>query len=262
MKELTTYELRKVQIDILKYLHNLCEENNLLYYLAYGTLIGAVRHKGYIPWDDDIDVYMPIDDFKKACKLMNSKKNKYVFLNCEEFPEYPISFGKIMRTDTVMYEKNNSFNKMDLGVNIDVFPIVPVDNKKIENKKDKIDLRCFFYRCKSLTPIENENMFKKIVKQAIHLSMFLVNFNNNARKIVEERDECRGNDFFVELSEYSDFRHDITDFSERVLLEFEGERYYAPKEYDKILSKVYGDYMTMPKEKDRVSTHKSISFYK
>lgn len=262
MRELTTEELREVQVDILQYLHNICEENNLVYYLAYGTLIGAVRHKGFIPWDDDIDIYMPMEDFRKASKIINQKQNEYIFMNCEDDFDYPISFGKIMRNDTIMTVGSNSFNGIELGVNIDVFPLVKVDKEKFKKNKKKISLRCFYYRCKSLMPNKDDSFIKKILKQVIHLSMFFVNFNDNAREITYLRDQCKGNDFIVELSEYSDFKHDIKDFSKRILLEFQDKYYYSPKEYDKVLSSIYGDYMKMPNEKDRVSTHRNKSYYK
>lgn len=68
MKPITTHELRKIQIEILKSIHNYCQENNLRYSLAYGTLLGAVRHKGFIPWDDDIDIMMPRPDYEQFLK--------------------------------------------------------------------------------------------------------------------------------------------------------------------------------------------------
>ncbi|KXB58205.1 hypothetical protein HMPREF1871_00593 [Gemelliphila asaccharolytica] len=82
MKKLTLEELREVQIGILKYIDKVCKENNLTYFLNYGSLIGAVRHKGFIPWDDDVDISMPREDYEKFIKICENKKNdKYEVWN-------------------------------------------------------------------------------------------------------------------------------------------------------------------------------------
>ena len=69
-------ELKKIELDILLYIDRICREHNLLYYMAYGTLLGAVRHKGFIPWDDDIDIVMPRPDYEKLIKIMRGGECK------------------------------------------------------------------------------------------------------------------------------------------------------------------------------------------
>lgn len=118
-------DLRKLQLselDILKKFHEVCEKHNLTYYLTGGTLLGAVRHKGFIPWDDDIDVVMPYDDYKKLCKLPSEVFGEEFFLqNADTDVQYPLLFSKLRKNNTHAEEidfKNLSLHK---GHFIDVF---------------------------------------------------------------------------------------------------------------------------------------------
>ena len=82
MKKLTDKEVKQIELDILEYVHNFCEENGLKYIMNYGTLIGAVRHKGFIPWDDDIDIMMTRDEYEKLEKVSNQFCSQVFFPKC------------------------------------------------------------------------------------------------------------------------------------------------------------------------------------
>ena len=116
--EISVEELKKLELDILKYLKNVCSENGLTYYLAFGTLLGAVRHKGFIPWDDDIDVWMPREDYEKLKIIMRNKVNsRYLFVTPKEYKNYGVAFGKIIDKKTLLVEESYS-SEYDLGVYI------------------------------------------------------------------------------------------------------------------------------------------------
>ena len=107
MEEMTIEELRKIQIEMLEHIDTICEKHNLKYFLLGGTLIGAIRHKGYIPWDDDIDICMPREDYKKLIEIINTQEdNKYTILNPYENEDYYYFFSKMVDNDTILIEDN------------------------------------------------------------------------------------------------------------------------------------------------------------
>lgn len=120
-KTIDIKELKKIQLGLLNALDDYCVQNDLTYYLAYGTLIGAIRHKGYIPWDDDIDVMMPREDYNKFIANFNNDKHasNVKAISHEIDTDYYLSFAKLINKSTVMQEEVNS--DYQIGVYIDVF---------------------------------------------------------------------------------------------------------------------------------------------
>lgn len=249
-------------LEVLQYLHDVCKQNNLTYTLAYGTLLGAIRHQGFIPWDDDVDVFMPIEDYKKAIEIINNKNDGYEFLSCESHDNYPLSYGKITKNDTITIEESYAFRNIELGVNIDVFPLYPIDIKLFKNTEKEIKKYCLYYRAKALSPIKGDSLLKNICKQIIHFLMYFVAFNENAKKINELKYSCKGSEIYIDYNEYSEFKTNFTDFTSIIDVDFENKKFKAPSNYDKILTTMYGDYMTPPKENKRGSTHKNRSYFK
>lgn len=125
MDEKVMIELRKVEVEILKEIHKICTENDLQYYLCGGTLLGAVRHKGFIPWDDDIDIVMPRDDYNKFITLcLNGKLDKqYILQNTDTEPEYHLPFTKIRKKHTFFDEEGVRKLKIHKGIFVDIFPL-------------------------------------------------------------------------------------------------------------------------------------------
>ena len=141
MKEINVDELKKIQIEILDYVSDFCKKNNINYWIDSGTLLGAVRHKGYIPWDDDIDIGMLRDDYEKFMSLFNkNNKSNYVFDCFELNKKCPYPYGKILDTNTIMYEPDEKTG-IKSSVFIDLFPYdnIPEDEKiqkKLFKKRD------------------------------------------------------------------------------------------------------------------------------
>ena len=123
-------EIKEILLKMLGWFHNFCEENNLRYFAVGGTLLGAVRHKGFIPWDDDVDVGMPRADFEKLEKLIGNKENgRYYFETpSSDRKGYYYAYGKLFDTTTTLVE--NLRDKLPMGVYIDVFPFDGVGETK------------------------------------------------------------------------------------------------------------------------------------
>lgn len=136
MKELDIYKTQKIALEMLKVIANICEENNIDYFLAWGTLIGAVRHKGFIPWDDDVDILMPREDYNKFLKIFLNVTNNYDIYSVNNTDRYYISLSRIIDNTTIIIgEKKSNEDQKDCGIFIDIYPLDFVGNNEIEIKK-------------------------------------------------------------------------------------------------------------------------------
>lgn len=180
-------ELKQIQLDILKYVHEFCVQNDIRYFLVYGTLIGAVRHQGYIPWDDDIDICMPRPDYERFLKLFNKNKSGYQVNAFELNDNFPYTFGKVEDLNTTFIEKTDY--SFPMGVNIDVFPIDGINNDAKLIKK-QIFLRKII-NLKTIVYSQERNIFKniilsigKILLSPISLKFLIEKMIKNSKKII------------------------------------------------------------------------------
>lgn len=121
MTEEEKRRLRKKQLEILEYMDQFCNKHHIVYSLAYGTALGAVRHRGFIPWDDDIDIFMDRANYEMLKRMYQNEKEKY-FLQCIEFDEaYNLPFCKIRDSETTFIEESNKGIHMNQGIFIDLF---------------------------------------------------------------------------------------------------------------------------------------------
>ena len=264
MKKISNKEVKMIQIDILKHVSKFCEDNDIKYFLSGGTLLGAVRHKGYIPWDDDIDIMLLRKDYDKFIKLFNVNSNKYKVFSNDTDKLYPFPFAKVSDLNTLLKENTNI--KYPLGINIDVFPLdILPDNeyesikfyrkvkvlkkiyilKSLKFKKDrtfiKKAIQCFAYIV--LKPISVESIVKKICKISIKYNM------KDSRYI-----GC------VVWGYGMKERMNKGVFNETIKVEFEGDMYNAPIGYDEYLRSLYGDYMKLPSVEKRQTHHEYEAF--
>ena len=250
MKKLELDEIKKIELGILDYVVDICEKNNLRYFLAYGTLIGAIRHQGFIPWDDDIDIIMPRPDYEKLLDISASIPNeKYQVLSSRD-KSYFYGFAKVVDKKTRIVDEN--VEKIpELGVWLDVFPYDGKASKNSFNNK-----LCFY-----LNKLRAAAVYRKFPKEkgANYLIWMLC-------RLVGYRPFLKMYEFFCkkvpfDASEYVGLISDITDyhkhnlFSDVIKVKFEGKDYDAPIGYDQVLKTYYGDYMQLPPEEQRVSHH-------
>lgn len=134
MKRITDIaELRKVQTGILDDIHRFCTANGIMYFLSCGTLIGAVRHKGYIPWDDDLDLYMPRKDYDRFVKLYTDAGGRYRVLDPKKEKNYFYTFAKVVDTRTLLVETETE--GYQIGVYVDIFPVDYVSDNEAERQR-------------------------------------------------------------------------------------------------------------------------------
>ena len=258
MKLMSSKEQKKVLLEILEYIDKICRSNNIRYWLAYGTLIGAVRHDGFIPWDDDIDINMPREDYKKFLEIMKKEKGNYKALLPLNSKGYNYPFAKVVDKRTYVDEKENK-QIDEMGVYVDVFPLDGLGNTKEEAKKRTYDLNrnawwdWGFYGAKV-----NHNIKGAILK-VLGIKRLYKYFEKRSEKI--EFDNCK----YVGLTCFRDDELEIYDrklFDNLVEHNFEGKSFLIPEDYDKVLSVLYGNYMELLPEEKRVSLHNMKCYFR
>lgn len=262
LRQITNLEqIKEKELEILDYVVDFCDNHNLKYFLAYGTLLGAVRHKGFIPWDDDIDILMPRNDYEKL-KIIWNKDSCYKLLDCMEDKEYIYPFMKVSDSKTKL-EEHDVEEHMDLGIYIDIFPYdgVVKDTKKRQKflKKCEYLEKLRLYSMLSIDKILHTDKKKNFMRKILWVFLRKIGPAKISRKMEKFIAKNR-----VENAEWQgclctrfSYREVMPKevWGETVELEFEGKMYKAPKEYDKMLKTNYGDYMTLPPEEERCLKH-------
>lgn len=259
-------ELKNLEIEILDYIVEICNKLNLKYWLAYGTLIGAVRHKGFIPWDDDIDICMLRDDYEKLQNyLIKNPDKKFELMSYKNNKNYVYPFMKVINNETYLLESDILIDS-NMGVYVDIFPIDGHnDDKNLRNKMTKL-IKKRQLSCYTFYGIYNENsVISTIIR---NLCVIIFSFTNT-KKYVEKIDKLAMSRK-VENSEFADYVicKDMKKavmkkewFDKTMDFEFCGKMYKVPVEYDKILRTDYGDYMELP-PLDKQVTHHSFKVWK
>ena len=141
--ELSIEEIKEIEIQVLNHLDSFCKLHNIPYYISYGTLLGAIRHKGFIPWDDDIDVSMLRSDYDRFRKeyVKYNQSSRYHLLDPEQDNRYLYSILKLEDTTTLVEEGNDRYCGVDIGINIDIFPLdfVDDDDMVLERQQKSLD---------------------------------------------------------------------------------------------------------------------------
>ncbi len=263
---LSLREIQLSMLDILKFFHELCEEHGLTYYLAYGTLIGAIRHKGFIPWDDDADIWMPREDYEKLKQVFEKEGwfiGPYKLCLRANTEKYEFYLPRISDTRYSYMATGSKNNIGDMGTFIDIYPMDTFEEgKQADRVRDKIANINHLFRF--YADFRNSNsMINTIIKAPIYAILRLV-----YGKGYEKRVDARIDDIIAKISKKDGSRmgllgwhlvtrrsYDASMLKERVLVDFEDAKFWAPKEYDKILTETYGKYMELPPEKDRQPYH-------
>lgn len=263
-KELTMQEIQAVSLEILKQVADLCEELDLRYTLIYGTLIGAVRHHGYIPWDDDVDIMMPRPDYDKLLSyLSNHKLPNLTLFNRQTCPAYPYMISRIS-DDRYILEMENE-ESVGMGVFIDIYPYDGLGKTKEEAvrfglKGDRLSSLCYQATRKHFAIETTTSPIRKLIKYPIFLASKMIGkelFQNKLEKLARAKDyetsEYIGCIIWLSWGEKDIFPRKW--FDETVVMPFDKYLFRVPKHYDEVLRHEYGDYMQLPPEKDRIGHH-------
>lgn len=267
MKKLCVKEIQNISLDILVEFDRFCRTNNLKYYLAWGTLLGAVRHQGFIPWDDDVDVFMPRPDFEKFQKIYTDHDN-YKLYSTKRVKKYFLTHMKLCNIKT--YQIKNNGEKDERGVDIDIFALDgqnPDLNKakKIYSKTHKKFLK---YIAKSdgrtyLLPVTMKNRillyFTHLLEQNGILNYISKKIDRQFRYFDYYSTDIISPAHAIFSGGYLWWKKDV--FSDGIELTFEGKEFCAPRKYDELLTKTYGEYMKLPPLEKQVSTHQEKYYW-
>lgn len=251
-------QLKNTELQILKEFDKLCKTNGLTYFITAGTLLGAVRHKGFIPWDDDIDVVMMRKDFNKLNKVCKKALPEGFFLQDKRNDKgYPFHFDKIRLDSTEVYDPFLKGVDIHKGIYIDVFPVdkCPTNDKLAQFMFKWVSTTSYALIAKQ-DPDFDFDYTKKSARMLYHFMIkmprgfviamrdFVVGFFNIF---------CSGKKLCTVSGAHGFPRETYSAewFSDKVMFTFEDGEYPAPKGFDELLTNMYGDYMTPPSKDDR-----------
>ncbi len=265
--EFTPETLRKLQLkelDTLVYFKEFCDKNNLLFYLCGGCCIGSLRTGGFIPWDDDIDILMPRDDYEKLYKLWdNDKQERFKLLRTDEKIFTGNIFTTIVDTETTCVKANQAHLDIPFGIMMDIFPIDGCPKGKFKRTMQKLNAMIYSLFLAQIVP-ENHGGIMALG------SKFLLSIvrSPKAREKKWRNAERRMSKYKIADCEYitelCEGVHSMQPeypkewFASAVYREFEGLQMPIPVGYDPYLKKAFGDYMTLPPEDKQKPHHDMI----
>ena len=259
-------EIQGIELDILEKVTNILDANGLKWYLIGGSCLGAVRHNGFIPWDDDIDIGLFRDDYNKARKVLKKYlPDDYLFCDRTTESEYPYNFAKVRKRNTAYVQDGYSHLNIHLGIYIDIFPFDFAPDNKSSLKKQMLKLKILRYMNDlSFMSYKKNNHLRPfweipIIALAhlfINKKMVYIAIENTIQKFnmtASKKYVCNYLGFWGDR-EVANFKW----FQKVRSVQFENKRCNIPFEYDKYLRKVYGDYMRLPPIEQRVPKHDAI----
>ncbi len=258
MKQEILKKLQKYQIEILDEVVRICQKHKIQYFIIGGNLIGAIRHKGFIPWDDDLDIAMMREDYDKFLEVATQEIDKRMLVDYAENNEYYyLPFAKIRLRDSIYEEPEQKNYQGPKGIWIDIFPM---DNA---NQEDSLFIRWqtflkesihFINAIKANVTSEKNSIMKKIIRFIFKpiSTQKLVRLQQKIMKW-ENRKEAK---YCISFGARYGMRKQTmlkSVFLPATQVEYEGKMYDAPGNYEFYLKRVYGDYMTLPPEDKRVT---------
>lgn len=260
----TLLQLQTVQVEILDEFKKVCEKHHLRYYLFFGTLLGAARHKGFIPWDDDVDVAMPREDYDRFIRIAkNELAENYYLESAETIDDCTLRWAKVRKKNTLYVMNPISYNKRPenerpLGIFIDVFPLDRTTDKSFRGADWRMRL------CGLISGHLYHQRVNDIPHQQVSLKMKTINgilqlFTVKQLKSMMKRLMLGSGNRYVVMAGGDTIEHlvyPVECFEPAAKLLFGSSRYAVPKDYDRLLRIMYGDdYMELPPVEKRITHH-------
>lgn len=264
MSDVNLRDLQLFQLSILKELDRICKNNNIKYYLAYGTCIGAVRHHGFIPWDDDIDVHMMYDDYLRFMDVCKTQLDpRFYFQSHFNDAKTYVSWNRIGVKNSTSINLSLSHVHMPWGICIDIFPIFPYSDDPSTQAKISSYYRKFVllslkhYQKGTLKESHGIEKIKKMAHLLIpdRLNCFLFrHYFKKLGQINEKTNDYVTGPYMIEKNHY--LKKEV--FGDPVYLQFEDCKFPCPNNYHDYLTLIYGNYMEIPKNKVKHSDDPNV----
>lgn len=264
MRKISVDEVKQIELALLKYTKEICEKNNIEYFLGYGTLLGAVRHKGFIPWDDDVDVVLLREEYNKLIRAVEEDNHEYIkVFHMGNSDCYLGPYAMIVDTRTFL--KHDKVKKElidDLGVYIDVFPL---DKGGDIHHIERLVKKSYQYKAMNnltmVTAFDGDSKLKILLKQLVAPLANIVGHKKWCQKIERLAEEMKTE---VEQEQYAadlmweprmNWVIPLKAYENSIMLPFEDDCFNAPADYELVLRTGYGDYMQLPPVEERITGH-------
>lgn len=261
MKPLNQQEYQQVALSILLRIDRLCRAHQLTYMLCYGTLLGAVRHQGFIPWDDDVDIIMPREDYQALAVLIRETDCGLNFLNIETCPQTIYPYGKVCDVRTMAYEHN--FRHVEgYGVFVDVFPMdyLPQDERAWRAFRQRhIWLRKLITHSARTGFTRTQSRWLNAKRAA---ALLVGRMCGTRRLICGLNRRCLARRPTERVGVVWDLSFPAQCARNTTEVTFEGHRFLAPEHPDRVLRELYGDYWQLPPPEQRIPKHDMVCYWK
>ena len=253
-------ELRETLLDIMDEVHRICSENNISYYIIGGTALGAVRHKGFIPWDTDIDIAMKREDYDRFLSISNQKLAPAYYCayygNTKAwYHPHALVFKKKTK---ILWNYDYYRNKRECPIYIDVFPLdrVPSDTRKMHRQEKNVRRKMYLQSRRECVLYQRNSTLVCWAKELISIILHIQK-NESFNRRLDMAMSCyksEKNDYICSMA--SHYSYEKQCMSEAIYgtpqkYEFEGRAYYGPEQIERYLSQLFGDYMKLPPEDKR-----------
>lgn len=267
MEELTLSQIKQIEFDILKHFDEFCKQNDIKYFLSNGTLLGAVKYNGFIPWDDDVDVLVPKEDYDKLLRIYKNS-DKYSIITGNENSSFMIPYSKLCDNETLV-DNGYDRDKEQFGLSMDIFPLEYWQSdealaKKSARKVQRL-VRTLGFSISSFS--KGKTFVRTVVKFFISAVAKSLGKKRNLRNLVDFQNKIRANagkEFVGCLSWCVYGEREVIPaqaFANTIEVEFEGQKFPAPQGYDTYLKSLYGDYrQELPPERQK--SHHMFKAYK
>lgn len=270
-QELSLSEIKELELQLLKSIHAICKKQNIRYTLAYGTMLGAVRHKGFIPWDDDIDIIMPRPDYERFFNYCSKHDVDFGFATCTLNPAYHSTSGKVWDKHSVIEDPYRNYDDVNIGAFVDIMPMDGLGQGDKGNALKR--LKPFILYNKYLAAVGWDKYSRSATNpwytEPIRLGLFLVTRLINKNKVfIKATNKMRRYNFnksdYVAALCVTKTPRAIKPkkmFDEFCEMDFEDQKFCVIKDYDIFLRDTYGDYMQLPPV-EKQKAHHAMKVYR